>query len=45
MEAIRAENERLRVEAERRAAEMMEELAVNLEPTAKVESSIDFAIR
>ncbi len=40
MEAIKAETERLRTEAERRAAEMREELAVNLEPTARVRTAI-----
>ncbi len=40
MEAIKAETERLRLEAARRAAEMREELAVNLEPTAKVKNTI-----
>ena len=40
MEAIKAETERLRMEAARRAAEMKEELAVNLEPTAKVKNTI-----
>ena len=40
MEAIKAETERLRQEAERRAAMMKEELAVNLEPTARVKNTI-----
>ena len=40
MEAIKAETERFRMEAVRRAAEMKEELAVNLEPTAKVKNTI-----
>ena len=40
MEAIKAETERLRKEAERRAAEIKVELAVNLEPTAKVKNTI-----
>ena len=40
MEAIKAETERLRKEAEQRAAEIKEELAINLEPTAKVKNTI-----
>ena len=40
MEAIKAETEQFRKEAERRAAEIKVELAVNLEPTAKVKNTI-----
>ena len=40
MEAIKAETERLRLEAEQRAAEVKHEVEVNLEPTALVKNTI-----
>ena len=40
MEAIRAETERLRLEAEQRVAEMKHEVEVNLEPTVMVKNTI-----
>ena len=40
MEAIKAETERFRLEAEQRAAEVKHEVAVNLEPTALLKNTI-----
>ena len=40
VEAIKAETERLRLEAEQRAAEVKHEVEVNLEPTALVKNTI-----
>ena len=40
LEAIKAESERLRMEAELRVAEVKHEAEVNLEPTAKLKNTI-----